>query len=102
VRPTGGVPSRKMLYAEAAKYAIPAINVLVEEMSKPTKMSGSRVAAAKTILAKSLPDLKAVEVTGEDGKAPVFKLVIEDGYGDKYRTVRTIPAETAGSTKDAL
>jgi ribonuclease HII len=71
-----GVPTRDILYAEAAKYAPRAIQILVELMEKGDADS-VRIAAAKTILAKAIPDLKALELTGEKGE-PIYVKIIED------------------------
>ena len=70
----GGAPSRRDLYKVVASKSQEAIGVLVEEMHTPSKMGSTRVAAARTILNKALPDLKAMEVTGEEGGALVIKL----------------------------
>jgi hypothetical protein len=87
----GGVPSRDELYRKVANHAIGAINVLVEEMTKPTKMSGARVAAARTLLSKALPDLKAVEVAGDSAR-PLF-VKLDDNP--------SISTQTSGSVESA-
>ena len=69
-----GVPTRDILYSEAAKHAQRAIEVLVEIMQKGDSDS-ARMAAAKTILAKAIPDLKAVEITGQDSGPLIIKIV---------------------------
>ncbi len=63
---TGGNPKRELLYAQAAKHAQRAIDVLVEIMNNGDN-DNAKMAAAKTILAKAIPDLKAMEITGKDG-----------------------------------
>jgi len=59
-----GVKTRKILYAEAAKYAPRAIEVLVHLMES-AKQESVRIAAAKTLLAKALPDIKMLEISGD-------------------------------------
>lgn len=65
-RPT---PSRQGLYAKAAKHAKEAIDVLVREM-RTGDNSNARTGAAKALLAKAIPDLRSVEISGE-GIKPV-------------------------------
>lgn len=61
-----GTPNKQGLYAKAAVYAEDAIKVLAHEMEHGDN-SNSRVGAAKALLAKVIPDLKAMEITGEKG-----------------------------------
>lgn len=58
-----GSPSREILYSEAAKHAPRAIEVLAELLDH--KNENVRVAAAKAILSKAIPDLKATEISGD-------------------------------------
>lgn len=69
-------PTRDILYAEAAKYAPRAIEILAEIMEKGDN-DNSRMGAAKTILAKAIPDLKSIELTGENN-APIQIRIVED------------------------
>lgn len=89
-----GNPSRKKLYAQAASHAPRAIEILAELMENGDNHN-VRMGAARTLLAKAIPDLKALEVAGFDGKA--LKLMLDfkpDSHGNKV--LRDIPAETAG------
>ena len=71
-----GVPTRDILYSEAAKWAPRAIEILVEIMERGDG-DNARMGAAKTILAKAIPDLKALEVTGEQ-RGPLIIKILED------------------------
>ena len=57
----GGSPSREMLYSEAASLAPKALKVVEELLSH--KNENVRLGAAKTVLAKTIPDLKSSEDT---------------------------------------
>ena len=61
-----GPVSKNALYQAASAHAHDAIAVLVELMNNGSH-EATRVGAAKTILAKCIPDLKATEVTGGGG-----------------------------------
>lgn len=76
VKKGGATPSRDILYAEAAKYAPRAIEVIAEIMNKGDNDS-NRLGAAKTILAKSIPDQKAMEITGPDGGPLQLKYIVD-------------------------
>lgn len=75
---TGKTPSRDMLYSEVAKYAPRAIEVLVDIMENGDN-SNAKTGAAKAILAKAIPDLKAMEVYGKDGEKFEALVVIKHG-----------------------
>lgn len=60
---TGGVPNRGSLYAVAAAHSKEAIETLCDLM-KNSQNEGIRLGAAKAILNKTIPDLRASE--GED------------------------------------
>lgn len=62
----GGVIGRRKLYQYASKHAQDAIDVLVYHMHHG--QASVRVGAAKTLLNKVIPDLKAQEHTGKDGQ----------------------------------
>lgn len=69
---------------EAAREAIKVVEI-IEALQQcalgHTIMDKDRIAAAKIVLAKAMPDLKVVEVTGKDGKDLV--LVAAARYDDK-------------------
>ena len=62
-----GPVSKNALYQAASAHAHDAIAVLVEIM-KNSEHDASRIGAARTLLNKCLPDLKATELTGKDGE----------------------------------
>lgn len=74
----GGTPKREILYSEAASHAPRAIEILVELMEKGDN-DNVRLGAAKTILAKAIPDLKSMELTGANGDA--IKIIVSTGTG---------------------
>lgn len=73
----GGSPSRDMLYSEAAALAPKAIKRLEELLGH--KNENVALGAVKIILAKAIPDLKAMEITGQDGQPLRFVVVTEGG-----------------------
>lgn len=72
----GGVVSRQTLYQVASKYSKEAIETLYDLM-KNSRQESVRMGAAKVLLDKALPDLRATEVTGENN-GPVLIKIIED------------------------
>lgn len=72
----GGVISRQTLYQVASKYSKDAIEKLYDLMMH-SKQESVQMGAAKTLLDKALPDLKAMELTGEDHGAIQIR-IIED------------------------
>lgn len=58
-----GVENRRGLYAVAASHSKEAIKVLVELMY--SRNENIRLGAAKALLGKALPDLRATELSGE-------------------------------------
>lgn len=83
--------SKKALQERVRPYAMDAVKVLVREM-KEGDNSNARIGAAKAILAKVLPDLKATELSGKDGNA--FKVIIER-YGEDQ-------SKSTKETRDSL
>lgn len=57
----GATPPREILYAEAAKHAPKAIDIIVYLMEHGDN-DNVKLGAAKTILAKAIPDLHETEV----------------------------------------
>ena len=72
----GGVVSRQTLYQVASKYSKEAIDTLYDLMLHGTQ-EGVRLGAAKALLDKALPDLKAVEHSGTEG-GPLQITIVED------------------------
>lgn len=66
-KPTGGM-SKAALYNSAKYHAPRAIEVLAEAMERGESYA-VKVGAAKVLLAKCIPDLKATELTGKDGES---------------------------------
>ena len=59
--------SKQAIYSSASSHAMEAIDILVQEMVHGDN-SNARIGAARTLLAKCVPDLKATEITGGEGK----------------------------------
>ncbi len=70
----GGTPTRAILYSEAAAHTPRAIEVIVELMENGDN-DNVKLGAAKTILSKSIPDLRATEITGKEGQPFAIELV---------------------------
>lgn len=87
----GGIPNKQAIQQKAQAHAIEAIEVLVEAMRNGDN-TNARVGAAKTLLNKCLPDLKATELSGDEQKALVVRIL---GYGNNNNA----SAETEGSSK---
>ncbi len=66
-------PNRQGLYAKVAKFATLAIDSLVDLM-KNSKNENIRLGAAKVLLDKCLPDVKATEIAVESTE-PVQNLI---------------------------
>lgn len=77
-----GIPSKQVLYQKAAGHAIDAIEVLAKLMYEADN-DAARVGAAKVILAKCIPDLKAQELSGKDGK-DLLPIPILNGAASVY------------------
>jgi NADPH-dependent curcumin reductase CurA len=70
----GGIMNRGSLYAYVSKYTKEAVDVLVDLM-KNGKQESVRMGAANALLDKTIPDLKAVEMTGENSGPLIIKIV---------------------------
>lgn len=75
-----------------AAHAKRAIEVLVDAMNHGENYA-TKVGAAKTILAKCIPDLKSTELSGEDGKELVIRFL-------DYGANRNSPTKTKTSTEN--
>jgi hypothetical protein len=73
----GGVVSRQTLYQVASKYSREAIEFLAKTMQDPTVQRSVRVSAANKLIDKTLPDLKATEISGENGGEILLRIVEE-------------------------
>ena len=95
---TGGlVPNRQALYSSAAVHAKEAIRVLADLMND-RRNPAVRMGAAKVLLSKVLPDMKAVEVSGLNGED--LQLVIKIIDDKPYDTNRTEHKELPPATGD--
>lgn len=65
-KPTGATPSRGTLQSYIQNFTLEAIDCLVDIM-RNSRNESLKVGAAKTLIDKSIPDIKAVELTGENG-----------------------------------
>lgn len=95
--------SRQGLYAMASKHAARAIEVL-RELMESDENGSVRMGAAKVLLAKALPDLKAMEISGKDGE-PLKVLFVPAEVMAKYQIENkqdAIEAEITNTTTDAL
>ena len=69
--------TNKPLHADKTKRLIQAtqlLNRLNSFANGEIEMSQAQVNAARVVIAKAIPDLKAIEVTGEGGSALIFQL----------------------------
>ena len=69
-----GPVSKNAIYQKASSHAIEAINVLLEVMRNGDSDS-NRVGAAKTVLAKCVPDLKATEISTDEQTKFIFQII---------------------------
>ena len=82
---TGGLISRQQLYAVVSKYSIDSILVLADLM-KNSRHEGVRMGAARALLDKALPDLKATELSGLNGSDLQLVIkIVEDKPHDTTR-----------------
>ena len=71
--------SRQAAFSKASSHFQKALDTVIDVMNT-SKNDNARLGAARTIIDKVLPDLKAQELTGEGGGA--FEVIIRN-YGDK-------------------
>lgn len=93
---TGKVPSRSAFYSMVSPYGREAVQTLVEAMRKGNW--SVKTGAAKTLLAKIIPDLKSTELTGKDGEQLIINLV-SDYVTSIRRNVSTPDGGAEGSIK---
>ena len=68
----------KPLHDEKTKGLIKAsqlINRLISHANDECELSATQVQAARIVIGKYIPDLKAVELTGENGGAVKFEVI---------------------------
>ena len=90
--PVGSV-GRGSLYRMTSKHAKKAIEVLVELLE--SKHPNYRLGAAKIIINKCLPDLKATEVKGLDGLTQMMFLVSMPKEHDRLKAKNSSNMETS-------
>lgn len=95
----GGAVSRQSLYTVAQKYTKEAIETLYELM-KDRRNPAVRMGAAKVLLSKVLPDMKAVEVSGLNGEdlQLVIKIIDDKPYDTNRVEHKKLP-EAAGDIR---
>lgn len=76
----GGVKNKRGLYAIAAVHSKEAINVLVKLMR--SRNENVSLGAAKALLSKTIPDLKAVEADIKNNEP--LKIIIVPDIGEGY------------------
>ncbi len=92
---TPGPTSRQGLYAYAAQYTKEAIDVIVEIM-RTSRNESLKLGAANKLLDKNLPDIKAVEISGENGEPIKFNIISGADY------ISALGKITAASEASAL
>lgn len=71
-------PNRQGLYAKVAKHATAALDVLVQLLK--SKNDNIRLGAARTILDKCLPDVKAVELSANEDTQIKYSIIMGNGF----------------------
>jgi len=66
--------SKNAIYQKASSYAIDAINVLVDVMTNGDN-DNARTGAARTLLSKCVPDLKATELSTDQQSKFLFQII---------------------------
>lgn len=74
--------SKQRAYSKASQHFIDAMNTVVDIMNK-SRNDNARLGAARTIIDKVLPDLKAAELTGEGGGA--IEIIFHSSLEQKKR-----------------
>jgi len=77
-----GVPSKRAITLKYLGHAEEALEVLVETMRNKRAQDTARLAAARAILDKVIPDVRAMEIMGED-HGPIRVIIVADD--DEYR-----------------
>lgn len=88
----GVVPSRSAIYNKLSVHSDKAIKELIDLLS--SRNESIKLGAIKLILDKSIPDLRAMELQGQEGGAFIIK-VISYGHTDPLQLYTDTP--NAGS-----
>ena len=93
--------SRQAAYSMAAAYVGDAIKTAVDIMHNGNNPS-ARIGAAKLLIDKVLPNLRATEISNKEGEK--FAVLVEiPNYANKELPKDSkLPAKTDGSVQDAL
>ena len=89
----GGAPNKGSLQAYVQNFTKEAIDEIVDIM-RTSRNEALRMGAARVIIDKSIADLKAMEVTGQDGE-PIKITVIGGGFVPESRFINA--ASTAST-----
>lgn len=71
-------PNRQGLYAKAAKHATAALDVLAQLLVSNNE--NIRLGAARTLLDKCLPDVKAVELSSNEDTQIKYSIIVGNGF----------------------
>lgn len=88
----GGNPSREVLYAYASQFTQEAFDKAIDLIRKSPN-ENAVIAAIKLVLERSLPAIKALELSGKDGNAIVVQLI------NDYLSTRGLDASSVPSVK---
>jgi hypothetical protein len=94
-----GPVSKNRIYQKASSHAIEAINVLLEIMRNGDSDS-NRVGAAKTVLAKCVPDLKATELSTDEQSKFIFQIIKDTTLEDARSKDTTNNSKLSKAGKD--
>lgn len=73
--------------------------VLVHKATlEPREMTAGQIKSAEILLRKTLPDLKMVEITGDELSSLIIKRLMIDGTGNTATNAEEVPAITITST----
>lgn len=96
----GGPPPRSGFYSLVSQYTEEAINKIVDIM-RNSRNESLKFAAARSIIDKTIADVKAVELTGANGEPLTvsIKLDLAGGYIPRVRVseMESVNAPPAGS-----
>lgn len=100
VVPSPGVTKNRVaLYQKIAKHEDKIIKTLLACLDSRIPMV--QIGAAKTLLSKILPDVKAVEITGKDGEPIKFNVVTGADYLSYISRLREINASSDRSIAES-
>lgn len=92
----GGVPSRDEMYQKIAGKANHLIDYLCDVVDGKKPASAVKMAAAKTLLNKVLPDLKATEISGNQER-PLGVVILPPVKNEPGNNMATPPGSADSS-----